>query len=277
MKRLFIFIMFLCMLFITACSKVPAGNVGIKVYLLGGSKGVESEELGVGRYYIGINEELYLFPTFKQNYVWTANKDEGSPNDESITFQTSEGLTVNADIGITYSVDPEKVSLLFQKYRKGIDEITDIFMRNNVRDALNKIGSKYKVESVYGEGKAKLIEEVNNLVQNELVEDGLLVEKIYLIGEFRLPDKVVTALNMKIEAIQRAEQREYELREAEAEAKKKIAIAQAESEEIRLRNKSLTPLLVEYEMIKKWNGVYPLKAKIISGSSAPLIVDGTDE
>jgi len=277
MKRLFIFIMFLCMLFAAACSKVPAGNVGIKVYLLGGSKGVESEELGVGRYYIGINEELYLFPTFKQNYVWTANKDEGSPNDESITFQTAEGLTVNADIGVTYSVDPAKVSLLFQKYRKGIDEITDIFMRNNVRDALNKIGSKYKVESVYGEGKAKLIEEVNALVQEELVEDGILVEKIYLIGEFRLPDKVVTALNMKIEAIQRAEQREYELREAEAEAKKKIAIAQAESEEIRLRNKSLTPLLVEYEMIKKWNGVYPLKAKIISGSSAPLIVDGTDE
>jgi regulator of protease activity HflC (stomatin/prohibitin superfamily) len=270
MKKLSIFALLIFFISIVACSKVPAGNVGIKVYLLGGSKGVESEELGVGRYWIGINEELYLFPTFKQNYVWTANKDEGSPNDESITFQTAEGLTVNADIGITYAVDPTKVSLLFQKYRKGIEEITDVFMRNNVRDALNKVGSQYKVESVYGEGKVKVIEEVNKMVIDQLKPDGILVEKIYLIGEFRLPDKVVTALNQKIEAIQRAEQREYELREAEAEAKKKIAIAKAESEEIRLRTISLTPLLVKYESIKKWDGKLP---QIQTGSA---IVNASD-
>lgn len=263
----------LCVLILSsliACSKVPAGYVGIKVFLLGGSKGVESEELGIGRYYIGLNEELYLFPTFKQNYVWTMDKKEGSENDESITFQTEEGLGISADIGITYSIDPEKVSILFQKYRKGIEEITDLFMRNNVRDALNKVSSKYKVESIYGKGKAKLIEEVNLKVKNELKGEGILVEKIYLIGEFRLPAKVVQALNSKIESIQRAEQREYELREAEAEAKKKIAIARAEAEEIRLRTRSLTPLLVKYEAVKKWNGEVP---KIQTGST---IVNASD-
>ena len=55
-----------------ACSKAPAGHVGVKYYLLGGDKGVDSEELPPGRYWIGVNEELYLFPTFTQNYVWTA-------------------------------------------------------------------------------------------------------------------------------------------------------------------------------------------------------------
>ena len=35
---------------LNACTvkKVTAGNVGVKVYLLGGEKGVESEEVGVG-------------------------------------------------------------------------------------------------------------------------------------------------------------------------------------------------------------------------------------
>ena len=41
---------------VAACSYVPAGNVGIKVNLLGGDKGVDSEVLGVGRYWIGWNE-----------------------------------------------------------------------------------------------------------------------------------------------------------------------------------------------------------------------------
>ena len=60
---------------LAACSTVPAGHVGVKVYLLGGSKGVDSEELGVGRYWIGWNEQLYIFPTYMQNYTWTREPD----------------------------------------------------------------------------------------------------------------------------------------------------------------------------------------------------------
>ncbi len=119
---------------LAACEKVPAGNVGVKVYLLGGDKGVDTQELSPGRYWIGINEELYLFPTFAQNYTWTRewtdDNEDGKAQpaevvDESIKFQTVEGLNVSADVGITYNVDPTKVSVLFQKFRKGIDEITE--------------------------------------------------------------------------------------------------------------------------------------------------------
>lgn len=83
-------------LFNTGCDKVPAGHVGIKVYLLGGAKGVESETLGVGRYWIGWNEDLFLFPTFAQNDVWKLTADK----DESLTFGTKEGLSVGADMAL---------------------------------------------------------------------------------------------------------------------------------------------------------------------------------
>ena len=81
MKRtfcLFILAVFVFAAF-TGCSKVPAGNVGIKVFLLGGAKGVDSQELGPGRYWIGWNEDLFLFPTWTQSYVWTKDPAEGSP------------------------------------------------------------------------------------------------------------------------------------------------------------------------------------------------------
>lgn len=97
---------------LTACSKVPAGHVGVKVFLLGGEKGVDSQELGVGRYWIGINEDLFLFPTFTNNHTWVGK--------EKLSFQTVEGLEVTADVGISYRVDPTKVTAVFQKYRKGI-------------------------------------------------------------------------------------------------------------------------------------------------------------
>jgi len=250
----------------TSCKKVPAGYVGVKVYLLGGAKGVDSEKLGVGRHFIGFNEELYLFPTFKQNYVWTKASDEGSPHDESITFQTKEGLSINADVGITYSVDPTKVDIVFQKYRKGIDEITDIFLRNRVRDTFNIIASSYEVESAYGQEKAKMLEEVNKILKEEMEKEGLLIERIYLIGDFRLPETVIGALNAKIQATQKAQQSENELREAEAEAKKTVASARAEAESIRLRQQTLTPLFVKMRWIEAWEK---------GGSKMPMVVGGS--
>ena len=49
---------------------------------------------------------------------------------------------------------------------------------------------------------------------------------------------MITALNAKIEANQRAQQRENELREAEAEAKKKVAAAEGEAKCILLKANS---------------------------------------
>jgi len=248
----------------TSCSKVPAGNVGVKVYLLGKDKGVDHEVLGVGRYHIGVNEELYLFPTFQQNYVWTRSRDEGSKNDESLTFQTAEGLSCNADVGISYHLDPEKISVIFQKYRKGIEEITDIYMRNHVRDAFNSIAAQYMVEKVYGVGKRDLLSKVEKDVKTELAPQGIVVDKIYLIGSIRLPDTVVARLNAKIEATQKAEQVENELREAKAKAAKQIAIAKGEAEANRLRKASITQSMIDYERmlnereaIAKWDGKLP--------------------
>ena len=262
-----------------SCSKVPAGNVGIKFYLLGKDKGVDYDVLTPGRYWIGINEELYLFPTFTQNYVWTQNKTEGSENDESITFQTKEGLTVNADVGITYHINPSFVPKIFQMYKRGINEITDVFLRNMVRDAFVQAASNNEIEYLYGIGKTELLKDVERIVKSQVDSIGIVIDKIYLIGNMRLPKTVVEALNRKIEAKQRAQQRENELREAEAQAAKKVAEAEgkaksilveakAQAEANRILAKSLTKELVQYKSIEKWSGKLPTYT---GGGAIPFI------
>lgn len=267
------------MLLFSSCSKVPAGNVGIKFYLLGGAKGVDYEELTPGRYWIGINQELYRFPTFTQNYVWTSNAEESSPNDESFNFQDIQGLELNADVGITYHIDPTKVDVIFQKYKRGIDEITDVFLRNMVRDALVERSSKLNVEYIYGEGRGELMDSVTFDVRQQCDEIGIMVDKIYWIGRIKLPDTVKGAIDAKIQATQIAQQRENELREAEAAAKKKIAEAEGEARSITLKaeaqaqanlilSRSITPTLVEYMKAEKWNGELPY---MTGGNVIPMI------
>lgn len=281
-KKLLLAALFLTILGVggpIGCSKVPAGNVGVKVYLLGGSKGVDNEVLGVGRYWIGLNEELYLFPTFQQTVAWTMEPTDGSPGDQSFTFQTREGLSVNADVSISYTINPEKVATLFQRYRKGVDEITNIYLRNLVRDALVQASSTRTVEAIYGEGKNALIAEVKAMVKDKMTPIGIDIDMISFIGDLRLPENVINSINVKIEATQRAQQRENELREAKAQAEKQVAeahgkaesakaLALGEAEAIKTRAtaqaeanirlaKSITPELVEYLKIQTWDGKLP--------------------
>lgn len=266
---------------LSACSKVPAGNVGIKFYLLGGDKGADTEELGPGRYWIGVNEELYLFPTFTQNYTWTKEPIDGDAADESITFQTNQGLSVNADVGISYAVDPSKVTSLFQKYRKGIEEITDTYLRNMVRDALVTAASTREIEMVYGQGKAELLAEVESRVRDQVDPLGIKIERLYWAGDFRLPPTVTTAIDAKIKATQFAQQRANEVAAAKAEADKAVEEARgvaestllkakAEAEAIRIKGQALSenPRLVELSAVEKWDGKMP---QFTGGGAVPFV------
>lgn len=262
------------------CNMVPAGHKGVKVYLLGGNKGVDSEVLGVGRYWIGINEELYLFPVFTQNYTWQDLSQQGGL-DQSISFQTSEGLTVYADVGISYTIDPAKVHLVFEKYRRGVDEITDTYLRNMVRDSINKRASELSVEDVYGKGKVALIDNVLADVRDQVADIGILVEKVYWIGEIGLPDTVIRALNAKIEATQMAMRRQNEVAQAKAEADKKVEEARGIAESMKLTNMEVTDkvlrlreLEIQQMLVERWNGQLPSTFMGGTDGASPMVILG---
>jgi len=258
--------------------RVEAGYVGIKVDLLGSAKGVSSVEVGPGRYFIGINEDLYIFPTFAVNYVWTKDPAEGSKNDESVTFQSIEGMNVSADIGITYSVDPKMVSDLFQRYRKGINEITDVYLRNAVRDSLVSSASQMKIRQIYGQGKNDLMASVESRVRTQVSKYGINIERIYWIGGLRLPKSVVQSVNDEIAATAKSRQRQNEVEAAKAEANKARAKAQGKADAIlsvataqaqanSLLAQSLNQTIIDYETVKRWDGKLP----VYTGAGTPLI------
>lgn len=250
--------------------RVPVGHVGIKIDLLGGNKGVDTEEIGPGRTFVGINEDLFIFPTFTQTVGWTrlANPELGSPNNEEMSFQTSEGLVVTADVGASISVDPTKVNTLFQKYRKGMGEIVDSYVRRNIQNALVEAAGQMSIESVYGAGKTELLNKAFVETKKDLAEFGIVLENMYWIGELRLPENVVAAINKKIAATQEAQQRQNEVEKAKAQAEIDRQKAQGEADAVliaakgqaeanRLLAASINQTLVEYKALDKWDGKLP--------------------
>jgi regulator of protease activity HflC (stomatin/prohibitin superfamily) len=137
---------------------------------------------------------------------------------------------------------------------------------------------------VYGAGKADLIAAVQKDVSEQVSAIGIKIDKIYWIGEIRLPEVVLNSINAKNAATQMAQQRQNEVAQAKAEADKKIEDARGEAESIlrvadaqakanKLLAQSLTPEFVQYQAITKWNGELPK----MTGSSAVPFIDVTGQ
>jgi len=249
---------------------ISPGYVGVVVDLFGSEKGVETKELGVGIHFMTPWKKVYTFPTFEQNEIW---QDE-----ERFVFQTKEGMAIGASIGITFHLVPSEIPKIFQKYRRGMHEISHVFLRNFIRDAINKAASKLTVQELYSSSKELFFTEVEKHVQQDLVGMGIIITRIYLIDRFKFPENVIEAINASIGANQKAQQRENELRQAEAEAKKEVATAEgaakciileaeAKAKANHMLSLSLTPTLIEWSKIQKWDGKLPS----VTGGATPMV------
>ncbi|MGJ0628243.1 SPFH domain-containing protein [Xenorhabdus bovienii] len=241
-------------------AKVPAGNVGIKVDLYGGDKGVQNEKLGTGKYWLSWNEEVYLFPLFKQLHQY----------EQPFVFQTSDSSTVETRVGIEYRVMEDKVIDVFKTYRSGVQEITDNNIRQLIADSLINHGSYTTIDSLSAGGKATLLNNVTEDLKKQLSPVGIEIQKVSWLGKMDYPPEVVDAINKKNKAVQETQMRQNEVEKSKAEADKIIAEAYglaestklkalAEAEAITLRGDALrkNPEVIQLEAVNKWNGVMP--------------------
>lgn len=271
---------------LTGCERatVPAGYVGVKVDLYGDEKGVQQQEVGVGKYWLTWNEEIYQFPTFNQlnNY------------EQPFNFQTKDSMTVTAKVGVEYYVDRSKVTKIFQTYRKGVQEITDVNIRQNISDALIKEAGTMDIGTLAGDGKSQLLDRVTQTLKAKLDPIGIVIVKLSYTDDLGYPPQVTASINAKIEATQKALLRENEIQQTKAEAQKqieaargeaesqrlqaqgqadaKVALAKGEAESIQLRGDALrkNPEIMQLEAINKWDGKTPT---IMGGNGAVPFVN----
>ena len=237
---------------------VPAGYVGVKVNLYGSDKGVQNEELGVGRYLLTWNEQCYLFPTFNQLHTYSV----------PFTFQTSDAMAVNAKIGVEYQVRPSMATKVFQTYRKGVEEITEVNLRQNVSDALIKYASLMDVNELTANGKTKLLEHVTEELRHQLEDVGIHIIRVSWASDIEYPPQVRAMLRENEVAQSKAEAEKARVA-AQGEADAQLTKAKAEAESIAIRAKALrdNPQVLTLEAISRWDGKLPT---FLGGDSLPL-------
>jgi len=264
-----------------ATTRVDAGHVGIRVKLAGSDRGVQDMPVVTGWVvYNPISEQIVIFPTSVQNVVWTANPHEGRPVDESITFSSSEGVNVNADVGLSFHIEPNLAPKLYGRFRQNdMMALADGYVRNAVREAFNDVTSKMAVQDIYGAGKSKMLADVTKECRDILGKDGFVIDQLTINGALRLPQNVAEAINRAMEATQNAIQSENKVRQVRAEAEQAITQAHGQAEAtrqkaegeadailIRARSEakaneiirlSTSPAVLQYRALEHWDGKLP--------------------
>lgn len=264
---------------LAACGQVHPGHVGIKVNQFGSGAGVQSAVLGVGTYFTPMGTHIYEYPVYTNTYTFTRSENEGGHGNgnEEFAFQDKSGLGITADVGVSFSVDPEKAAVLFQKYRVPTDQIIAGPLRNAIRDSLINRASGLDVNEIYGPKKTELLSVVQGDVQRFFQPYGLRVEKLFWAGNVRPPENVLQQINQRVANEQAALAAQAQVATKEAEAKQQVAEAQGKAQALDVEGAAIraNPEVLRIRAIEKWDGKMP---QVIGGSGAmPFINVGSEK
>lgn len=264
--------------FLAACTTIQPGHVGILVNQWGSHRGVNDYTVTTGFVsYNPISTSVLEWPTFVQTAVWTADRSEGRTNrNDEITFNSKEGLTIKANVSLSYQLDPAKIPQFYVQFRTdNMETFTHGFLRNVARDAFNEEAARYTVEELYSTKKEEMLGNVKGRINSVVSQYGVKIDQFGYIGAPLLPNNVLEALNGKIQAIQDAQRAQNKLVQITAEAQQKVANATGEAEANARLTRSLTPalirwreLMIQQDAVNKWNGSLPTYT---AGGGIPLI------
>jgi regulator of protease activity HflC (stomatin/prohibitin superfamily) len=218
-------------------------------------------------------EKVYQYPTFKQNYVWTASPHEGQKTDESIGFNSIEGTNINADMGAVFNVKPGQTPPLFITYKQDIETLTAGIIRNELRDAVNREAGRMKVMDIIGPGKGALLDAVKADLNRGPLGQYVYFETVSFVHNPRPDAAVQAAINNVITAKNNAEaaaaNAQAAINKARGDSASVVIANTGDAEGNRRLQASLSDEIIRYTLANHWDGHMP---QVTSGSGSPSVL-----
>lgn len=187
---------------------------------------------------------MYEYPTFIQTVDY-----------EPFTINAKDGSQFTIDPTINLNLIAGKVSEVFVKYRRPMDEVISEVLYTHVKNAYRIKLSNYTTDELVSKR-----EEFEKVTEDYLRE--VLLKENFELGEMtsglKYPVSLEASITAKNEAVQKSQKAQNELELVKAEAEKMLVQARAEKEANMLRTQALTPQVLEQMWIEKWDGKLPV-------------------
>jgi hypothetical protein len=248
-----------------AVEKIDAGHKGLKINLIGDQRGVSSYQYKTGWVvYNTWTEQVLEFPTYQQHIEY---------EDQGVILKGGFSATIKPTFN--YSLREDAIGDMFVNLRKDIHEVERNWLKNAIIGAVNDVANTWEVDSIF-----------NHRQQFEasiVIECNVRLSKWFNVSQLRTnivpPESLQEAIISKTKAIQQAEAAEQQALTAIADGKRKVAVARADSAEtiikasaaamsMKIKQRELTPLYVEFLKAQTWDGKLPTT---VAGSSGTFL------
>lgn len=178
-----------------------------------------------------------------QIHAYQLKTSSGTKDQQEVSTSTTVNLQLNT----------EEVLNIVRLF--GSDDAVIARVLPLVQESINAVVSKYSAEEILTK-RGALKTDIEALVKDKIVKYGVIVHDVS-INDLQYSEEYSQAIERKQIAEQKAKQSEYETQEAVQMAKAAVAKAKGEADANQLKQQSLTPQLIQYEAIQRWNGSLP--------------------
>ncbi len=224
------------------------------------SGGLEKETLGQGWHFVSPMKKVIEYPISTEIVTL-----EG---ESAFQVLTKDSKNVTVEPAYSYSMEVDKLSTVFSKFRgANVETIEEGFIRQTLKNSIQKVTSKYSVFDVMGEKVGEITPQVLEEMREQLSPVGIKIETLSF-NRVTTDEKTMESIQKKVDAIQLLETMKVQKEqavvaaekariEAQGNADKAVIEAKGRSQANSLLQQSITPELIEYEKAKKWDGKLP--------------------
>ncbi len=182
-----------------------------------------------------------------------------SVRDRNLTLSTeassSDIQSIAVDVALVYALNEVEVGYIYQTYR---NDIEGILITPTLSEKINAIIAEYPIES-FIEKRAEISNKINQAFTNQIQGSGIVVKSL-LITNHDFSDEFNKAIEAKKVAEQNALRAKFTLEQKRLEA-----------EAQKIKQASLSPMVLQEMAISKWDGKLPY---YFSGEQLPFITIG---
>jgi prohibitin 2 len=259
---------------------VPTGSRGV-ITQFGKITGIEPEGLAV-------------LPPWQKLTLFSIRAEQADI--ENAAGATSDTQPVTVSLTVRYSISPDKVAEVFEKYSHTGD--LSSYVQTATHEIFKAVTAKYTAPDLISQ-RAKVSSDIYSALADKLAIYGAQVINIDM-RNFAFQESYMRAINSKVEQEQLRQAADNKLKTVESEQKQKVAIAEAEAnavratadgeayaklkvataeaESLKIQNAALAQnkdvlelrrITVEQTKAERWNGQLP--TSIYAGTPIPFL------
>lgn len=227
---------------------VPAGTVGVVDFL-----GMVSDNtLKAGVNFVNPMANVVKFSIKTQEMKETMN------------VPSKEGLSVQLEISLLYSLDPENASKIYKTVGENYGEIILI---PQFRSVVRGVTARYDAKALYTASREQLATEMKDELEKLVGPRGITIESAPM-RQIILPSGLTASIEEKLKAEQESQRMQFVLKREEQEADRKRIEAKGVADFQNIVAKGISPQLLQ------WKGIEATE-KLANSQNSKIVIIGS--